>query len=130
MVTDGTLSNPSTSIPNPTTITLEFPRNGKGCVNSEVNLTNVVASPWTLTGSTLLDNVNLGVSNYTFASNPVQVYYTSSGVYDVGASGAIYQDWIHIIDGTRPANATFNSASSTDSGAPSIPSVPVIVTEY
>ncbi|NBX79064.1 MAG: PKD domain-containing protein, partial [Flavobacteriales bacterium] len=113
MVTDGTLSNPSTSIPNPTTITLEFPRNGKGCVNSEVNLTNVVASPWTLTGSTLLDNVNLGVSNYTFASNPVQVYYTSSGVYDVGASGAIYQDWIHIIDGTRPANATFNSASST-----------------
>ena len=113
MVTDGTLSNPSTSIPNPTTITLEFPRNGKGCVNSEVNLTNVTPSAWTLTGSTLLDNVNLGVSNYTLASNPVQVYYTSTGVYDVGASGATYQDWIHIIDGTRPANATFNSGSST-----------------
>ena len=114
MITDGVTSNPSTSIPNPTTLVIDYPINAKGCVNSEITLSNVSANPWTLTGSTLLDNVNLGVSNYSYnGSNPVTVYYTSAGAFDVGVNGGNYQDWIHIIDGTRPSSVGFSNTSSS-----------------
>ena len=113
MVVNGVFSNPSTSVPNPTTINLSYPTNGKGCSNSEVVLSNVNPASWTLPNSTLLDMVNLGVSNYTLNSNPLIVYYSSAGFHDIGTNGAIYQDWIAIIDGTRPANANFTNLSST-----------------
>jgi len=112
MVTNGVFSNPSTSIPNPTTINLSYPISAKSCVNSEVHLSNVNPSTWGLPNSTLLDNVNLGISNYTYGSNPIIVYYTSAGFNDVTTNGGTYRDWLSIIDGSRPANATFTNAST------------------
>ena len=116
MVTDGVFSNPSSSIPNPTTIAMDYPVNGKGCVNSEVVLTNIVNDPWSLAGAVLFDDLNPGVSSYDFNSNPIYTYYESEGIYDIGASGAIYQDWIHIIDDTRPSNMLFNGPTEICSG--------------
>ncbi|MBU3658702.1 MAG: T9SS type B sorting domain-containing protein [Flavobacteriales bacterium] len=113
MVVNGTFSNPSTSIPNPTTINLSHPVSGKGCSNSEVVLSNVNPASWTLPNSTLVDYVNLGVTNYTLNSNPIIVYYASAGFHDVGTNGGTYQDWLAIVDGTRPANANFTNPSST-----------------
>ena len=74
MVVDGVFSNPSTSVPNPTTIVMEYPINGKGCVNSEVVFSNTLNDPWILNGASLIDDLNPGISSYTFNSNPV---YTS-----------------------------------------------------
>jgi len=116
MVVDGAFSNPSTSIPNPTTIVMDYPINGKGCVNSEVVFSNTIMDPWILNGSTLIDDLNPGSSSYTFNSNPVYTYYSNNGIYDIEASGAIYQDWVHIIDDTRPANMLFNGPSTVCSG--------------
>ncbi|MDB3904887.1 gliding motility-associated C-terminal domain-containing protein [Crocinitomicaceae bacterium] len=116
MVVDGVFSNPSTSVPNPTTIIMEYPVNGKGCVNSEVVFSNAVSSPWILNGSTLIDDMNPGISSYTYNSNPVYTYYSNNGIYDIETSGANYQDWIHIIDDSRPANMIFNNASTICSG--------------
>ena len=116
MVVDGVFSNPSTSVPNPTTIVMDHSVNGKGCVNSEVIFSNIVNNPWILNGSSLIDDLNPGVSSYTYNSNPVYTYYSNSGVYDIETSGAIYQDWVHIIDDTRPANMLFNGPSTICSG--------------
>jgi gliding motility-associated-like protein len=113
MVVDGTFSNPSTSIPNPTTINLSHPVSGKGCSNSEVVLSNVNPATWSLPNSTLVDYVNLGITNYTLNSNPIIVYYASAGFHDVGTNGGLYQDWLAIVDGTRPANANFTNTSNT-----------------
>ncbi|MEN9302935.1 MAG: hypothetical protein RL264_1364, partial [Bacteroidota bacterium] len=113
MVTDGTFTNPSTSIPNPTTISLFYPNNGKACNNSEVLLTNTSPSTWTLTGSTLLNNVGISSSSYTYNSNPIMVYYSNSGLYNVTTNGGTYLNWINIIDNTRPANMAFNIPSTT-----------------
>jgi gliding motility-associated-like protein len=113
MITDGVISNPTTSIPNPTTITLDYPVNAKGCNNSEVHLNNTNPSAWTLTGSTLLDDLNQSNSSFSYLSTPLVVYYPNAGTYDIGTNGIVYQDWINIIDGTRPAQANFNLPSST-----------------
>ncbi len=113
MVVNGVFSNPSTSIPNPTTINLSHPVSGKGCSNSEVVISNVNPATWSLPNSTLVDYINLGVTNYTLNSNPIIVYYSSAGFHDVGTNGGIYQDWLAIVDGTRPANANFTNPSST-----------------
>jgi len=113
MITDGVITNPTTSIPNPTTITLDYPINAKGCNNSEVHLNNTNPSTWTLTGSTLLDDLNQSNSSYSYNSTPLVVYYPNAGTYDIGTNGDVYRDWINIIDGTRPAQANFNLASST-----------------
>lgn len=113
MITDGVISNPTTSIPNPTTITLDYPINAKGCNNSEVHLNNTNPSSWTLTGSTLLDDLNQSNSSFSYNSTPLVVYYPNAGTYDIGTNGGVYQDWINIIDGTRPAQANFNLPSST-----------------
>lgn len=109
---NGTLSNPSTSIPNPTTLTMEYRTNGKGCVNSEVEFTRTAASTWTLSGATLLNDVNSGSSNYTTANSPVRVFYTANGTYDVTTNGSTYQDWVRIVDNTRPATVSFTVTSS------------------
>ena len=116
MVVDGAFSNPSTSVPNPTTIVMDYPVNGKGCVNSEVVFSNTANSPWILNGSTLIDDMNPGMSSYTFSSNPVYTYYSNNGIYDIETSGANYQDWVHIIDDTRPANMLFNGPTNICSG--------------
>ena len=116
MVVDGVFSNPSTSVPNPTTIVMDYPINGKGCVNSEVVFSNTASAPWILNGSSLIDDMNPGISSYTYNSNPVYTYYSNLGIYDIEASGANYQDWVHIIDDTRPANMIFNGPTSICSG--------------
>ena len=116
MVVDGVFSNPSTSVPNPTTLVMEYPVNGKGCVNSEVVFSNTLNDPWILNGASLIDDLNPGISSYTLNSNPVYTYYSNNGIYDIETSGAIYQDWVHIIDDTRPANLLFNAPSSICSG--------------
>ena len=113
MVVNGVFSNPSTSVPNPNTINLSHPVSGKGCSNSEVVLSNVNPATWSLPNSTLVDYLNLGVTNYTLNSNPIIVYYASAGFHDVGTNGGVYQDWLAIVDGTRPANANFTNTSST-----------------
>jgi gliding motility-associated-like protein len=117
MVTDGILSNPSTSIPNPTTIALQYPVNAKGCVNSEISLTNTNPTTWILNGASLIEDAAQGVSSYTFSSSPLLVSYANDGVYDIGTNGANYVNWIRIIDGTRPATATFNVPPSVCSGS-------------
>lgn len=113
MVSDGVISNPSTSIPNPTTIVMEHRINGKGCVNSEVQFNNFNPATWSLPGATLSDNVNDGVSGFTFGSNPVTVYYENTGNYNVTTNGGTYLNWVRIIDGSRPAEINFNPSSPT-----------------
>ena len=100
-----------TIIPNPTTIVLDYTSNGKGCVNSELTLNNFNPTSWTLTGATLFDNVNSGVSSFTIASNPISFYYTNTGVYDITTNGATYENWIRIIDGSRPSNIIFTPSN-------------------
>lgn len=95
------------SIPNPTTLVMNHQINGKGCVNSEVSFTRGAASTWTLPSSTIVDDVSSSNSSYTTASSPVVVFYTANGVYDVTTNGATYQDWVRIIDNTRPASVVF-----------------------
>lgn len=111
MVTDGVITNPSTSIPNPTTIVMEHRINGKGCVNSEVQLSNISPATWTLPGATFSDNINDGVSAYTSGSNPVIVYYENTGNFNLTTNGGTYLNWVRIIDGSRPADVLFNPAS-------------------
>jgi gliding motility-associated-like protein len=117
MVTDGVLSNPSTSIPNPTTIASQFPVNGKGCVNSEVLLTNTNPDTWILNGASPINDVNSTTSSYLLTNSPIIVSYTNNGIYDVETNGANYVNWINIVDDTRPATMTFNGPSSVCSGA-------------
>lgn len=102
MVVDGVISNPSASIPNPTILTMQPRINGKGCVNSEFELTRSAAGTWTLPGANYINNINSTTSSYNASTNTVRVYYTANGVYDIITNGATYQDWVRIIDNTRP----------------------------
>ena len=100
-----------TTVPNPTTIVLNYNTNGKGCVNSELILNNFNPTSWTLSGATLYDNVSQGVTGFTNASNPINFYYSNVGTYDINTNGSTYENWIRIIDGSRPANANFTPTS-------------------
>jgi gliding motility-associated-like protein len=100
------------AVPNPTTIVLNYNTNGKGCVNSELILNNFNPTSWTLNGATLYDNVNEGESGFINTSNPINFYYTIVGTYDINTNGSTYENWIRIIDGSRPANANFTPAST------------------
>ena len=39
---------------------MEYPVNGKGCVNSEVVFSNTLNDPWILNGASLIDDLNPG----------------------------------------------------------------------
>ena len=117
MVTDGVLTNPSTSIPNPTTIIASYPVNAKGCVNSEITLNNFNPDFWITPGATLIEDEAPGISSYDFSDANIIVSYTNSGIYDVETNGANYLNWIRIIDDSRPGNALFNNPTSVCSGS-------------
>ena len=117
MVTDGVLSNPSTSIPNPTTIVASYPVNAKGCVNSEISLNNFNPDFWVTPGAALIEDEAPGVSSYDFSDANIIVSYDNSGVYDVETNGANYLNWIRIIDDSRPGNVLFNNPISVCSGS-------------
>jgi hypothetical protein len=99
-------TDPSTSIPNPTTLTMQPRLNGKGCVNSEYELTRSAASTWTLPGANYINDINNVTSSYNASTNTVRVYYTANGEYDITTNGATYEDWVRIIDNTRPGAVT------------------------
>jgi gliding motility-associated-like protein len=116
MVTDGVLSNPSTSIPNPTTIIASYPVNAKGCVNSEITLNNFNPDFWVTPGAALIEDEAPGVSSYAFSDGNIIVSYPNSGVYDIATNGANYLNWIRIIDDSRPGTTNFNNPTSVCSG--------------
>ena len=117
MVTDGALSNPSTSVPNTTTIVASYPINGKGCVNSEISLTNFNPDFWIAPGSALIEDEAPGVSSYTYSDGNIIVSYPTTGIYDVETNGTNYLNWIRIIDDTRPGTANFTNPTSVCSGS-------------
>jgi hypothetical protein len=131
MITDGVVSNPSSSIPNPTTLVMSHPINGKGCVNSEIELSRASASTWVFSGAaSYIDDISNTVSSFNNATSPTKIFYTANGIYDITTNGGTYEDWIRIIDNTRPATVAFSISSQTVcSGSPFTVSVPAWGTE-
>lgn len=114
MVTDGTLTNPTTTIPNPTTLTMDYATTGTGCTNSEIIVTRAAAGTWAFTGSpAYIDDMSNGVSSYNSGTSPAKLMYTANGVYDITTNGGTYAGWIRIIDNTRPSTVAFSISSRT-----------------
>lgn len=102
MYTVGTgFTSPSSSVPNPTTITINY-NNNKGCINSEIEMTKAAGS-WSLPGAlSYVNDVNSSTSSYTNASSPAVVQSSATGAFDITANGGTYNDYLRITDGTRP----------------------------
>ena len=94
-------TNPSTSIPNPTTVVVTYDNN-QGCRNSVIPITKG-AGTWTLgTGLSFVNNLTAASTNFTTSSSPAEVFATTSGNYDLNANGGNYAGFVRIINNTRP----------------------------
>ncbi len=99
MSTDGTVSDPSTTIPIAPTLTIEYD-NAKACVNSEIKLTKS-GGLWVLpTGMEFINDLRdqpagSPISSYNSGSATVLVSTSSVATsYDLGISGSTYADFL------------------------------------
>jgi hypothetical protein len=61
-----------------------------GCTNSEITLSKTVEGDWDFTGDArLLLDVSPVQSSYTFSSNPLKIFYTALGDYDITLGGTL-----------------------------------------
>ncbi|MFN8295865.1 MAG: HYR domain-containing protein [Chitinophagales bacterium] len=92
------------SYPAQNTLTVNF-NNNKGCVNSVIPLTKT-SGTWGLGGLNYVNDLDGSTSSYVVGpninANNIEVYSATTGNFDVTANGATYNDFVKIIDGTRP----------------------------
>ncbi|HRI26878.1 MAG TPA: hypothetical protein PK715_02370, partial [Chitinophagales bacterium] len=121
------ITNPSTAIS-----TAEITANYRqGCTNSQIMLTTpFTASAFTsLDGGLIINDITSSTSSYVTTSDPLAVYYTSTGRKDLVIGGNTYWDFIHIttprtlptIDGI-PANICVGNNNLTLASTPNSPS--------
>ncbi len=90
------------ALPNALTITTHYLGLGKGCTNSQIEITRNGAGNWVLPGgAAYVNDVNNTTSSYSNTTSPAIIYYTSTGVYYVNAGGTLYRGEHRIFD-TRP----------------------------
>lgn len=115
-------ANVSTSggtVPNPINLGVNYNENGRGCVNSEINISRNLASTWTLpAAASLINDLTSTTSSFTLASNNASIGFNSTGVFDLGTNSTTYQDVIRITDGSRVLPVISSNPTVICSGAP------------
>ena len=90
--------NPSNAIPTSPNVTLSHQNNYKSCTNSEMQV-NKASGTWTLgTGLSFVNDLTSTTSSYDVNSSSALVYSNSTGLLDIGASGANLDDFVIIKD--------------------------------
>ena len=114
-------TSPTASIPNPTTLTINYTRGnadnyipGKSCINSETELTaaSVASGNWVLpTGVTLVNDLNASTSSYTLSSTAIRITASTAGVKDLTVNGGLYKNYLNVASDARTLPVIVKSAS-------------------
>lgn len=95
LVMDGSISNPSSPIPNPVAVEINF-QNTIGCTNSEI-LISKASGTWTLpAGLSFVNDLDPYTSSFGNSSPTAKVYAYAVGPYDIGVNGTDYQRFLWV----------------------------------
>lgn len=118
VVTNGVISNPSVTIPNPIVLVADY-NLSRGCTNSQLSISRPSAGTWTLPGTAAyVNNVNSSTSGYNNSTNTAFIYFTSTGTFPITNNGTPYNGEFHIVDGTRILPVLTLPSSNICSGTP------------
>lgn len=94
---NATLNGSSSSIPNPTTITVNY-NNFRGCTHSEIPMTKQNGLWVLLPPGHLINDINSTTSSFTMADDSITSYFDSIGTYTIGANNGNFDTYIRITD--------------------------------
>ncbi|MDD4213901.1 MAG: gliding motility-associated C-terminal domain-containing protein [Bacteroidales bacterium] len=92
-----TINGSSTSIPNPTTITIGY-NNNRGCTNSEIEITKLTGTWGLPSNAQFVYDINEITSSYDNTSDSALIFFTNTGNYDIDANGGTFDSFIRITD--------------------------------
>ncbi len=92
-----TINGTSTFIPNPTTVNVYY-NNFRGCTNSEIEISKFSGN-WLLPpNADYVNDININTSSYNNNSDTAVIYFSNTGIYDIGANNGIFDSFIRITD--------------------------------